>query len=373
MPESIYLDWAASAPMCTEAIAAWNRAAAVVGNPSGGHQAARRARSLVDDTRDRLGALCGVNPSGVIFTSGGTEADNLAVLGLGDPHRRLVVVSAIEHHAVLEAARRLNHLRVPVDSEGLVDPGSLREALIEHQGEVRLVSIMAVNNEVGVIQPVRELVDIVREIDSEVVVHCDAVQALGCCDLAVLGVDALTVSAHKVGGPQGVGALVTNGRGALRPLVVGGGQEAERRAGTHNVAGIAAFGAALERLSSGRDERLLSAWELRRSFVSALTREVPAFALTVAHECVAPHIVHGSIGLAPAEAVLMLMDQAGVCGSAAASCSSGAATMSHVLAALGRSPEENFLRLSFGAGTTTEDELARAAVIIGDCVRRLTR
>ncbi|MHB1534553.1 MAG: cysteine desulfurase family protein, partial [Acidimicrobiales bacterium] len=241
-----YLDHAATTPPRAEAVAAmlpWLTER--FGNPSGAHQVARAARRAIDDARDRVAAVLGARPGAVVFTSGGTEADNLAILGTAAVRPGPILVSAIEHPAVLQsAAASGQEVRlVPVDRSGLVDLDALADLL---DNTVSLVSVMLVNNEVGTIQPLAAIVDLVRRRAPHAAIHTDAVQgpALDVAGLTA-GVDLISVSAHKWGGPQGIGALAVAPGVPLRPILHGGGQEQERRAGTHNVAGIVGMAAAL--------------------------------------------------------------------------------------------------------------------------------
>jgi cysteine desulfurase len=363
-----YLDCAASMPVRPEAVAELTRVLAELpGNPSGAHSAARAARRTLDDARDVLADVLGCGPGDVVFTSGGTEADNLAVLGASQPGE-VVVASAVEHPAVRDAAATRDVRRAPVDGSGRVDVDALGELLDE---DVRLVSVMAVNNEVGTLQPLHQVADVVRQRAPRAVLHTDAVQALSWIDVAKAAADAdlVSVSAHKFGGPKGVGALVVRPGVALAARQVGGGQERERRSGTQNVAGIAAMARAARLTADRRDDDIARIGGLRDRLVDGLRAAVP--------DAVETGIVDGDrsgrgAGFAhlcfpgvEAEALLFLLDQAGVAASAASSCASGAAEPSAVLAAMGVPREQAMgsLRLSLGWATTdAEVDLALEAV-----------
>jgi len=315
----------------------------------------------------------GCDPGEVVFTSGGTEADNLAVSGVLAATGGTVVCSAIEHHAVLhpvEAAR--GHL-APVTGDGLVDLDALAQ-LLAGLDDVRLVSVMLVNNEVGSIQPLAEVAAVVARHAPGALLHTDAVQAAPWLDLRVVAAPAqlVSISAHKVGGPQGVGALAVREGTPLRAQLLGGGQERERRSGTHDVAGVAGLAAALTAAAAERDEVVARVGGLRDHLADGLLAAVPDSAETgvratkVAGSC---HLLFDGI---ESEALLILLDQVGICATAASSCASGALEPSHVLAAMGvpRAAAKGSLRLSLGA-TTTEAEIGHALAAIPDAVARL--
>lgn len=344
-----YLDHAATTPVrpeVAEAMLPWLTAR--FGNPSGGHAVAREARTAVEEARDELAEALGCEPRELVFTSGGTEADNLAIAGVGGR----VACSAIEHHAVLDAVRALGGTTIPVGPDGIVDVEAV-------PGDVELVSVMLVNNELGTIQPLAEVATRAGGL-----VHTDAVQALPWLDVATLAAPAhlVSVSAHKVGGPQGVGALVVRAGVRLTPLLRGGGQEAERRSGTHNVAGIVGFAAAVRACRAAPPQVA----HLRDRLAAGLIA-VPGCRLTVPGRTV-PGILSVLFDGIESEALLVLLDRAGVCASAAASCASGAMEASHVLAAVGATGGS--LRLSLG-WTSTEAEVDRALVVIPAAVAQL--
>ena len=346
----IYLDNASTTRMLPAVKAAMD--GAPQGTPSSLHGAGRAARKAVEDGREAVATLVGVDPKEVIFTSGATEADNLA---LSIPGRK--VVSAIEHPAVLEAAP--DAVRVAVDERGLIDLKAFEQAI----DGAALASVMFGNNEVGTVQPVRELAAICRK--RGVLFHTDAAQANGKIDCRGLGADLITLSAHKMHGPKGVGALVVRKGVKLQARQVGGGQEFERRAGTENVAGIAGFGAAA-RLP------LAPLAELRDHLWSEILKRLPDARLNGHPTERLPHIVNAGFRGVDGEAIVIAMDAAGVCVSSGSACASASLEPSHVLIAMGKSAEEarGSIRFSVGAETTNE-ELERAADALGQVVMRL--
>lgn len=367
-----YLDHAATTPVrpdAFEAMLPWLRER--YGNPSGSHSFARAARKAIDEARDVVAECLGCMPREIVFTSGGTEADNLAVTGVVGQRRGTVVCSAVEHHAVLDAVEALGGRTVGVDPGGRLDLDELVEVLDD---EVCLVSVMLANNEVGTIQPVAEVVRLVAEHAPGAVVHSDVVQAIPWLDVADLaaGVDLLALSAHKFGGPQGVGALAIREGITLTPLLRGGGQERERRSGTQNVAGIVGMAAALAATVRERTSTVARVARLRDRLADGLTSTVAGCTESGDRS----NKVAGSCSLLLAdvetEALLVLMDQAGICATAASSCASGAMAPSHVLRAMGVSPELALgsLRLSLG-WTTAESDVDRALEVLPTLVARL--
>ena len=328
MTRTTYLDHNATTPLRPEAAAAMAEAQAMTGNPSSVHRFGRHARRKIEVAREAVAALAGARPEGVIFTSGGTEANNLALAGSG---RKRILVSAGEHDSVLDAVP--GAVRIPLTGEGLVEPAALDARLGESDAPA-LVSVMLANNETGAIQPVAELARVARAHGA--LVHCDAVQAGGKLplDLAALGVDLISLSAHKLGGPQGVGALVLAADLELAPSQRGGGQERGRRAGTENLPGIAGFGAAARAALAGLDKAAALAQprdELERR-LRQLAPEIRIFAAA------APRLANTCCFAAPglaAETQVVALDLAGVAVSAGSACSSGKVAPSHVLAAMG--------------------------------------
>lgn len=376
--ELIYLDHAASTPMYPEvrdAMLSW--LGGHVGNPSGAHRAARRARQAIDDARDVVSRLLGVPDGDVVFTAGGTEADNLAVFGRRAHTPGTVVTSAVEHPAVAAAAGRGPHVELAVDQRGVVVVDGLAV-----DDDVTLWSVMAVNNEVGAVQPLDALSERCRERRPGVVLHTDAVQAVPWLDCRPIGavVDMMSIAGHKFGGPMGVGAL-TCGRSVIDPVVVGGGQERELRSGTHNVAGIVGMAAALQLTHARRDATVARVSALRDGFVDALRDAVT----DVVETGVDPEVggsgdrshkvagnAHVCVGGVESEALLFLLDREGVAASAASSCASGAQQASGVLAAMGvpASWARGALRVSLG-WDTTESDCTRAVEVIAGAVERL--
>ncbi len=328
MTRTTYLDHNATTPLRPEASAAMAEALAMTGNPSSVHRFGRLARRNIEAAREAVAALAGARPEGVIFTSGGTEANNLALTGSG---RGRILVSAGEHDSVLNAVP--GAARIGLTAEGLVDAAAL-DARLGESDTPALVSIMLANNETGAIQPLAELARIARARGA--LVHCDAVQAAGKLplELAALGVDMISLSAHKLGGPPGVGALVLAADREIAPLLRGGGQERGRRAGTENLPGIAGFGAAARAARAGLDQAAALAG-LRDQLERRLRQLAPDIRIFAA---AAPRLANtccfATPGLA-AETQVMALDLAGVAVSAGSACSSGKVAPSHVLAAMG--------------------------------------
>jgi cysteine desulfurase len=365
-----YLDHAASTPVRAEAVAAMLPFLTErYGNPSGAHAMARDARNTLDDARVTLADALGCQPGEIVFTSGGTEADNTAVFSYGD--HGAVVCSAIEHHAVLDPVHRSGGRVVRVLPSGELDLDALASALDD---SVALVSVMLANNEIGTIQPLAAVADIVRERSPRAVLHTDAVQAFPWLDVAALAepADLVSISAHKFGGPKGVGVLVVRDGVAFNPRQVGGGQERERRSGTQNVAGIVAMAEAARLTVEDRKTVVDRVTPMRDRLADGLLSSVPGTfesgdrARKVAGNC---HLCFEGI---ESEALLFLLEQHGVMASAAASCASGAQDPSHVLAALGvpRDLAQGSLRLSLGT-TTTDGDVDLALAVIPPAVARL--
>jgi len=348
MPEPIYLDYNATAPVRPEAARAAGDAMTAVGNASSVHRFGRDARRRVEHAREQVAGLVGATPAQVVFTAGGTEANNLA---LGAHAGRRVLVAAVEHDSVLRTLPDAEVL--PVDADGRVDLDALR-GMLAAEPSPALISVMLANNETGVIQPVAEIAALAREHGARV--HCDAVQAAGKIpvDVGALDVDLLTLSAHKLGGPQGAGALVVTDDRPLMPHMRGGGQERGYRAGTENVPAIAGFGVAAGMALAERDHmRTLGDWRAR------LEAEAAAHAPDVViHGAGAPRLPNTTcIGLpgVAAETQLMKLDLAGIAVSSGSACSSGKVHDSHVLTAMGAAEPGTAIRVSMGWNTRAAD------------------
>jgi cysteine desulfurase len=365
-----YFDHAATTPLRPEALEAMlPLLTGEFANPSGAHAESRRARVVLDDARDRIAELLGAGPGDVVLTSGGTEADDLAVQGgwdavaaaLGDAGPGAVVCSAMEHHAVLEACRALARrpgaeLReVRSDRWGRVDLDSLAAACTP---DVRLVSVMAVNNELGTVQPLADVARIVREQSPGAVLHTDAVQAVPWLDVAAVTdpFDLVSVSAHKIGGPKGTGALVLRRGAGVRPRIAGGGQERGRRSGTPNVAGAAGMAAALEATVAGRAADGARVAALRDRLADGLAARVTALVESGRRADRVPGILHLRVDGVESEALVVLLDEAGIAASAGAACSSGAIEPSHVLVSLGLDAAAASSGIRFSLGVTSTDE-----------------
>ena len=351
----IYLDYNATTPVAPEVLEAmlpYFRGS--FGNASSIHSAGQRGRAAVDDARESVAALLGAKPSEIVFTCGGTEADNLALFGIvarGGQPRRHMITTAIEHHAVLNSAQALEKQGVDVTyvsagHDGIVDPDDIREAI---RPETVLISVMLANNEIGTIQPIEEVGRIAAEED--VYLHCDAVQGAGKLPLDVnrLGVDLLSISAHKIYGPKGAGALYVRTGTELEPIFHGGHHERDRRPGTENVPGIVGLGKAAELAIKhlATDAARLAA--LRDKFESALLLIPGVHVNGDAHHRV-PNTCNLSFEAAGGEALVIALDLQGIACSTGAACSSGAVEPSHVLTAIGLSPDQARSSLRFSLG-----------------------
>jgi len=384
----VYLDHAATTPMMPEAIEAMTEELAELGNPSSLHNAGRRARRVVEESREQIAAAYGARPSEVIFTSGGTEADNLAVKGLfwarraTDPALRRVLTAAIEHHAVLDSVSWLDGhegaevVRPALDDVGMITPEALREAIEDAPDAVALVSIMWANNEVGTVQPVADLAAVAREY--RIPFHSDAVQAAGQLpvSLADSGAAALTVTAHKIGGPVGAGALLLARGTDLVPVLHGGGQERDVRSGTLDAAAIRAFAVAVEIATARRADETKRLAGLRDDLIAQVLAAVPDAILNGAPPGPGrlPGNAHFSFPGCEGDALLMLLDAKGIACSTGSACTAGVAEPSHVLLAMGadEARARGSLRFSLGHSSTQADVDALGAVI-GEAVERARR
>ena len=378
MPGHTYLDHAATTPMRVEAVAAMlPYLSEQFANPSGSHRFAREARKVVDDAREVIANVLGCAPGEVVFTGSGTEADNTAVRGtLARRPGAIAVCPAAEHHAVLECVHLTHGVVVATTTTGAVDLAALAAALDEAGETVGVVSVMTVNNEVGTVNDIAAVAALVRARAPRAVLHTDAVQAASWLDLRAITphVDLLALSAHKFGGPKGVGVLVVRDGVRFEPLLVGGGQERERRSGTHNVAGIVAMAEALRLTDVERAGQLPRIGALRDALVDGIVAALPDVHETVPRGAKVAGSAHLCIEGIENEALLFLLDEAAVCASAASACAAGAMEPSHVLAAMGvpRSLAGGALRLTLGA-TSTETDVARGIEVVVQSVRRLRR
>jgi len=364
---SHYLDHAATTPMYAAAIEAYVDALGHPGNPSALHRSGRQARAMVEDAREAIASALGAAPSEVLLTSGGTEADNLAIKGLWwsrtaeDPRRTRVVTTAVEHHAALDAARwiaaRLGATAVvlPVDREGVVDMDALREEVDSHGDEIALVSVMWANNEVGAIQPVDEVVAVASA--RGIPVHSDAVQAIGHVpfEFGRSGLATAALSAHKFGGPVGVGALLVKKNVVLTPLAHGGGQERKVRSGTLNAAGVSAMSVAAVAAVGALPAESSRLADLQRELIGGVRALVPDAVLSGPEpgERRLPGIVHFVFPGCAAEGMMYVLDSLGVEASNGSACTAGVAQASHVLLAMGRTPGEAASTMRFSLGHTS--------------------
>jgi cysteine desulfurase len=375
-----YLDYAASAPMsdaCRNAMMPWLTGR--FGNPSGSHAIARAARTAIEDARDQVAALLGGQAREIVFTGGGTEAINLALIGTAGVDRPgTIITSAIEHDAVREAAAARTvhgelHVEAPVDRNGVLDMDRLLDLCTD---QVRLVAVMAVNNEVGSIQPISEVVSTVRTLTRKALVLVDAVQGAVWVDIGVhcAGADLVVISGHKFGGPQGVGALLVKEGTAIGPILHGGGQERERRSGTQNVAGIVGLAAALQAAHDDRHAMIARVTPLRDQLVDGLLAAIPEAVETSERQTKVAGNAHICVPGVESESLLILLDDGGICASAGSACASGAIHTSPVLQAMGVTQDlaEGALRLTLGA-TTTSGDIERALSVIPPAVATLRR
>ncbi len=382
-----YLDHAATTPVLPEVVAAVAAAMTISGNASSLHAAGRAARRTVEECRESIAAAVGARPSEVIFTSGGTESDNLAVAGLYrarrriDPSRRRILLPGLEHHAVLDVAEHLAATEnavitwLEVDDFGRVHADTLAAAIADNPGDVALVTVMWANNEVGTVNPIRELAMVAHR--HGIPLHTDAVQAMGQLpvDFARSGADALTLTGHKIGGPGGVGVLLLRRDAAVEPLLHGGGQERGVRSGTLDVAGIVGLATAVADATDHRAERALWLGALRDRLIAEVTAAVPDAVLsgdpgssTVDD---GPSRLPGNAHLrfpgCEADSLLMLLDAAGIECSTGSACTAGVARPSHVLLAMGltESQARGALRFSLGHTSTDADVDALIGAIEG--------
>jgi cysteine desulfurase len=371
-----YLDHAATTPMRPGALAAMTEQLGRVGNASSLHGAGRAARRSVEEARERVASALGAEPYDVLFTAGGTEADNLAVKGIAwarraqDPRRRVIAVSAVEHHAVLDAVDWLVREQgfvaeiLPVDRDGVIDVERVAALLASRADEIALLAVMWANNEVGTVQPVAAVSALARA--AGVPLHSDAVQAVGAValDLAATPVDSVALAGHKLGGPTGVGALVLRRTVPCTPLLHGGGQERDVRSGTYDVPAIVALSVAVEAAVGDLPTAAPGIRALRDDLVARVGRAVEGVTVNGGPDHL-PGIAHLTFADCDGDALLMLLDAAGVQAATGAACAAGLAEPSHVLVALGLTLPQarGSLRLSLGHTSTAADVDALLAVL----------
>jgi cysteine desulfurase len=383
----VYLDHAASTPMHPEAVDAMTAQLTRIGNPSSLHAAGRAARRVVEESREAIAAALNARPGEVVFTSGGTESDNLALKGLfwarreADPRRTRILSTTVEHHAVLDPLHWLaehEHAEVellPVDHLGRLDVEAFRAAVERDPATVALVSVMWANNEVGTVQPLSDVVAIAHAHD--IPVHTDAVQAVGQVpvDFAASDVDLLTLTAHKVGGPYGVGALVVRRELELTPQLHGGGQERDVRSGTIDTPAIAGFAAAVRLAVKRQPEHAERLCALRNDLVRRVTELVPDAAVNGDPDCAPDHRLPGNAHLTfpgcEGDSLLMLLDARGIACSTGSACSAGVPQPSHVLLAMGHDDEQARSSLRFSLGhTSAQPDVDALVEAIGPVVDR---
>lgn len=374
---AIYLDHAATAPINDAAITALNTQMRKLGNASSVHNPGREVRKDVEDARHKLSELVNSNPSEIIFTGSGTEANNLAIKGFfwQSPDRNVIVTSAFEHHAILDPVEWLvehegaEQVLIPITKAGVIDLDFLAKVVEARGSEIAVISIMHSNNELGSIQPISEVVKIAGDIP----VHTDAVQSFGKVDFDFqkLGVTAATISAHKVGGPLGIAALILRRGLDLTPILHGGGQEREIRSGTLNAPAIVAFAAASEFAIANRSANFAKIRELRDYFIAGLKRVVPEVSINSISDPALPGIVNATFPGTESDALLLLLDTEGISASAGSACSAGVPRPSHVLVALGLSESDADASLRISIGTTnTKAEIDQVLAVMPSVVER---
>ncbi|HHW41152.1 MAG TPA: cysteine desulfurase NifS [Syntrophomonadaceae bacterium] len=359
----VYLDHTATTPVHPDVVVAMHQVLETAfGNPSSIHTFGREAKQYLEDARIKVANLIGAQPEEIVFTSGGTEADNLAILGVAYAYQRQgnhIITSSIEHHAVLDTCEVLSQngfevTFLPVDKDGIVDPDDVRKAV---RKETILITVMHANNEIGTVEPIEEIAGIARE--NGVIFHTDAVQTAGHIpvDVEQLGVDLLSLSAHKFYGPKGVGALYVRKGIRLVPVLHGGGQERNRRAGTENIPGIVGLGKAAEIAARELGSQRVSIQKLRDRLIKGIQERVPEVKLNGHPEKRLPQNVHFSFAGVDGSSLLTSLDLQGIAASAGSACSSGALHPSHVLLAIGLPMElaSASLRLTLGRANTEED------------------
>lgn len=377
----VYFDNAATTPISEVALQAFVEQSRQVGNPSSLHTYGRTARKDLEEAREKLAELIGAHSTEVIFTGSGTEANNLAIKGIywqrksEDSRKKVIVISGFEHHAVLDPANWLVEfdgaeiVQIPVSRDGFIDLEKLAAILVDRKDEIALVSVMHSNNEVGSIQPIKEISALAKRFD--VPVHTDAVQSFGKTPLNFkdLEVFAMTLSAHKIGGPVGVGALVLKKGVDITPILHGGGQERDIRSGTLNAAGIVSFVAASQSAIRDLTTNAQKVESLRAKLISAIQEQIPDATLNGVMEGeVLPGIANISFPNTESDSLLVLFDAEGIACSTGSACSAGVQEASHVLLAMGRTEKEARASLRFSLGTTnTEADIE----YLRTCIKRV--
>jgi cysteine desulfurase len=378
---TIYLDHAATAPINDAAIAALTEQVKKLGNASSVHNQGRSVRKDVEDARHLLSELVGCNPSEVIFTGSGTEANNLAIKGFywkaiaADSKRKVIVTSAFEHHAILDPVEWLvehegaEQILIPITKAGTIDLDFLKDLIAMRGPEIAVISVMHSNNELGSLQPINDVVKLAGSIP----VHTDAVQSFGKVyfNFAELKLTAATISAHKVGGPLGIAALILERGLDLTPILHGGGQEREIRSGTLNAPAIVSFAAAAKSAIENRESNFKKVRELRDYFISKLQTAVPDVVINSVSDPALPGIVNATFPGTESDALLLLLDSEGISASAGSACSAGVPRPSHVLLALGISESDADASLRISIGTTnTKEEIDQVIAVFPSVVER---
>ena len=374
---AIYLDHAATTPMLPAAIDAYARQMAQTGNASSLHAQGRAVRKAVEESRELIAKAAGCDASEIIFTASGTEANNLAIKGFfwSNPSKKTIVVSAIEHHAVIDPVEWLKEhegakvIYAPVDNLGVLDLTALEKIVSEHRDDIAVIAIMHSNNEVGTIQPIADVVKIAGDIP----VHTDAVQSFGkiVFDFKALGVTSATISAHKLGGPLGVAALILKRGLDITPLLHGGGQERDIRSSTVNAPGIVSFATAVDHALANLRENYSKMSSLQFQLRKDILREVPDARINGWAQEILPNILNVTFPGTKNESLLVLLDMAGISASQGSACSAGVQRPSHVLLAMGLSEKEADSTVRFSLGhTSTQEDIDALCGVIADVVKR---
>ena len=381
--QRVYLDHAATTPMVAEAISALVDQSTKLGNPSSLHTSGREVRKDVEEAREAIAKFAECAPSEIIFTGSGTEANNAAIKGLfwsareGNPKRRVIVTSPFEHHAVMDPIDWLavhegaEVVHVGVSSDGVVDLHDVKRIIDARAEEIALISIMHSNNEIGTVQPISEIVRIASE--KQIPVHSDAVQSFGKVEFSFkdLGLTAATLSAHKIGGPLGIGILILKRGLEITPVLHGGGQERDIRSGTLNAPAIVSFAAAVKKVNSEFLERNNRVRHLKETLKATLNEKVSDIRFNGRSEISLPGILNVTFPGAPGDALLLLLDAENISTSTGSACSAGVAQPSHVLLSLGLSERDAKSSLRFSLGhTSTDSDVAYLGSVIGKVVER---